>query len=140
MSRRPPIVVGYDGSDESRGALLWALSEAAPDQPLKLVAVLGHEPSPLPVLSHLPGPPDEVDRVARRIAECWNDDGRALDHVVDLEFTRGHPAEALARIAADECAEMIVVGHRRDRALGSLRGSVAHDLARIAGCPVVVVP
>jgi len=140
VRRQQPIIVGYDGSDESRGALLWALREAAPDQPLKLVAVLGHEPSPLPVLSHVPGPPDEVDRVARRIAERWNEDGQALDHVIDLEFTRGHPAETLAQIARDERAEMIVVGHRHHRTLAPLRASVASDLTRIAGCPVVVVP
>lgn len=140
MTRRQPIVVGYDGSDESRGALLWALREAAPDQPVKLVAVLGHEPSPLPVLSHVPSPPDEVDRVARRIAERWNHDGRALGHVIDLEFARGHPAATLARIADDERAELIVVGHRRHRRLAPLRVSVVSDLTRMAGCPVVVVP
>jgi nucleotide-binding universal stress UspA family protein len=140
VTSRRPIVVGYDGSDESRGALLWALREAAADQPLKLVAVLGHQPSPLPVLSRVPGPPDEVDRVARRIAERWNQDGRALDHVIDLEFARGHPAETLARIADEDRAELIVVGHRRQRTLASLRDSVVSDLTQIAGCPVVVVP
>lgn len=135
-----PIVVGYDGSDESRGAVLWALREAAPGQPLRMIAVLGHEPSPLPLVSRIPGRPDEVDRVARRIATRWDQDAKALDHVVDLEFIRGHPAEVLAEIAQREDAEMIVVGHRRDRRAGPLRSSVAQDLLRIADRPIVVVP
>ena len=54
--RRPggPLIVAYDGSDEARSALLWALREAAPDGAVLPVAVLGREPSPLPVLSRLP--------------------------------------------------------------------------------------
>lgn len=139
-SPKRPIIVGYDGSDEARGAVLWALRDAAHGQPLKVVAVLGHEPSPLPIVSRLPGAPDEVDRVAQRIATQWDEDAKALDHVVDLEFTRGHPAEVLAEIARREDAEMIVVGHRRDRRLMPLRSSVAQDLLHIADRPVVIVP
>jgi nucleotide-binding universal stress UspA family protein len=139
-SHRPPIIVGYDGSDEARGALLWALRDAAEGQPLRVIAVLGHEPAPLPILSRIPGPPDEADRVAKRIATRWDEDSRALDHLVDIEFTRGHPAETLAEIANHAHAEMIVVGHRRDRALARFRDSVARDLIGRAKCPVVVVP
>lgn len=140
MTPARPIVVGYDGGDEARVAMLWALREAAPDQPLMVIAVLGHEPSPVPLLSRLPGPPDEVERVAKRIASRWDDDARALEHLIDLQFTRGHPAERLAAIAESENAELIVVGHRRERAVAPLRGSVARDLLRLASCPVAVIP
>jgi nucleotide-binding universal stress UspA family protein len=135
-----PIIVAYDGSDEARGAVLWALREAAPDQALMVVAVLGHEPSPLPVLSHIAGPPDEAERVTKHIVSQWDEDVLALDHLLDLQFYRGHPAQTLAEIAERENAEMIVVGHRRERAFSALRGSVARDLMRMAACPVVVVP
>jgi nucleotide-binding universal stress UspA family protein len=139
-SERAPVIIGYDGSDEARGALLWALREGRFGRRLRVVAVLGHEPSPLPVLSRIPGPPDEVERVAKRIATQWDDDSRALDHLVDIEFVRGHPAEALAEFATREHAEMIIVGHRRNRSLAPFRDSVARDLICLATCPVVVVP
>lgn len=53
----------------------------------------------------------------------------------------GEPAEALARIASEEAATLIVVGSRaqgwrRPR----LRSSLADDLAASAPCPVVIVP
>lgn len=53
----------------------------------------------------------------------------------------GEPAEALARIAAEEAATLIVVGSRRQgRRRPRLRSGLAGDLAATAPCPVVVVP
>jgi nucleotide-binding universal stress UspA family protein len=53
----------------------------------------------------------------------------------------GEPAEALARVAAEEAATLIVVGSRRQgRRRPRLRSGLAGDLAAIAPCPVVVVP
>jgi len=134
------VVVGYDGSEESRSALLWALRDTAPDGTVVPVAVLGHEPSPVPGVSLVPGVPDERARVARRIAGAWDADGADLRDVAELRFEHGHPASVLAAVAASEDAEMIVVGHHRGRRLAALRPSVAEDLLREAHCPVVVVP
>lgn len=53
----------------------------------------------------------------------------------------GEPAEALARIAAEEAAILIILGSPRRRLLrGRLRTGLARDLAATATCPVVVVP
>ncbi len=53
----------------------------------------------------------------------------------------GEPAEALARIAAEEGATLIVVGSRRQgRRRPKLRSGLAGELAATAPCPVVVVP
>ena len=53
----------------------------------------------------------------------------------------GHPSDALARIAAEEAATLIVLGSRRRRLLrGRLGSGLAGDLAATAPCPVVVVP
>jgi nucleotide-binding universal stress UspA family protein len=51
----------------------------------------------------------------------------------------GDPAEAVAIIAAEEAADLIVVGARQGL-LGWLRSSLARELAATASCPVVVVP
>jgi nucleotide-binding universal stress UspA family protein len=52
----------------------------------------------------------------------------------------GDPAEAVARIAAEEAADLIVVGARRGLRARTLRTSLAGELAAIAPCPVVVAP
>jgi nucleotide-binding universal stress UspA family protein len=53
----------------------------------------------------------------------------------------GDPTDALARIAAEEAATLIILGSRRQRLLrGRLRRGLAHELAATAPCPVVVVP
>lgn len=132
-----PVIVAYDGSDEARGALLWALDQDAPVIPL---AVLGHEASPLPLVDRLtPHAPDEVDRVARRILALWDEDGADLRDVAELRVRRGKPASVLARLATEERAQLIVIGHRRGRRAAALRASVARDLLRIAPCPVIVI-
>jgi nucleotide-binding universal stress UspA family protein len=59
----------------------------------------------------------------------------------DRRVEIGEPAEALARIAVEEGATLIVVGSRREgwRRPRS-RNGVASELAVTAPCPVVVVP
>jgi nucleotide-binding universal stress UspA family protein len=52
----------------------------------------------------------------------------------------GHPAEAVATIAAEEAADLIVLGARRGRLGRTLRSPLAADLAETASCPVLVVP
>jgi nucleotide-binding universal stress UspA family protein len=132
------VVVAYDGGDASREALLWALTQTPGDERIVPVAALGHEPSPLPLLSRLPGVPDEIARAARRIAPRWDEDGRDLRDFAELSFERGHPAEVLARVAAREDADLIVLGHPREG--WSMRPSTAEELIRRAPCPVMVLP
>lgn len=67
----------------------------------------------------------------------------ARDHGVQAErrVESGDPAEALARIAYEEAANLIVVGScRQGRVRPGLRSRLAQDLAAAAPCPVVVVP
>lgn len=52
----------------------------------------------------------------------------------------GDPAEAVAVIAAEEAADLIVVGARRGLFGRTLRSSLARELAATTSCPVVVVP
>jgi nucleotide-binding universal stress UspA family protein len=53
----------------------------------------------------------------------------------------GDPVELLGRIAAEEAANMIVIGSRRDGWRGrKLRSGIAGDLVASAPCPVLVVP
>jgi nucleotide-binding universal stress UspA family protein len=64
-----------------------------------------------------------------------------LGDAVEVRVDLGPPARVLAAAAAEEGAELIVVG-RRDRSdlAASLLGSVSRELTTKAPCPVVVVP
>jgi nucleotide-binding universal stress UspA family protein len=67
--------------------------------------------------------------------------GTAGDHADEEQrIGGGHPAEAVARIAMDEAADLIVVGARRGLRAGTFRSPLADDLAVAAACPVVVAP
>jgi nucleotide-binding universal stress UspA family protein len=52
----------------------------------------------------------------------------------------GDPAEAVATIAAEEAADLIVVGARNGLRGRTLRSALARELAATASCPVVVAP
>lgn len=52
----------------------------------------------------------------------------------------GDPAEAVAVIAAEEGADLVVVGARRGVLSRTLRSALARELAATASCPVVVAP
>ena len=59
----------------------------------------------------------------------------------EREARLGQPAVVLAQVAADFDAEMIVVGSRgRGAWRSAVLGSVSSDVARLAPCPVLVVP
>ncbi len=66
--------------------------------------------------------PDDLSLVEQRVAEG------------------DEPAEALAVIAAEEAADLIVVGARRGLFGRTLRTAFAQELAETAPCPVVVAP
>lgn len=58
----------------------------------------------------------------------------------EYRVAAGDPAEAVAVIAAEEAADLIVVGARRGLLGRTLRSSLATELAATAACPVVVAP
>ncbi|HST16260.1 MAG TPA: universal stress protein [Gaiellaceae bacterium] len=68
--------------------------------------------------------------------EARNGSGSEEDH----RSAFGDPAESVATIAADEAADLIVVGARGGRLGRTLQSSLARELAQTAPCPVVVVP
>ena len=75
--------------------------------------------------------------------QSWTEPGRgssgkglrSLPHVCE-----GEPAEALLTIAADQQAQMIVVGNRGMAGARRVLGSVPNRLSHGARCGVLIVP
>jgi nucleotide-binding universal stress UspA family protein len=141
---KPPlgsVVVGYNGRDHSRRALLWAAEEAATCGAPLLVLFAANYPGmtmePGPGLLHRdPGALDAAMEVtARGVAEARR--ARPDLHVLGATEVTS-PTQAL--ITASESASTVVVGTRGyGSVLGTLLGSVAFGVAAAADCTVFVV-
>ena len=137
------IVVGVDGSEESKEALRWALEEARLRR-ATLRAVHAWAVPAVYVHGYAP-PPDLVDRDLLRdraaqmldavVAEVAGED----PHVAVERFaSEGSAAQVLVEAARD--ADLLVVGSRgHGDFAGLLLGSVSHQCAHHARCAVVIV-
>ena len=140
------IVVGLDGSDRSRAALVAAVDEAG-RRGADVVAVAAYQPvdywaDP----SNLPFPsPDEIRAdvlrgaraVVREVLSTTGLPGVPVPHV-RIEVMQGAAADLLVEVAEE--ADLLVVGSRGRGALrGLLLGSVALHCVLHATCPVLVV-
>jgi nucleotide-binding universal stress UspA family protein len=143
------IVIGIDDSENARAALRWAIEEArlrgVPVQavhawePPIVAPVVDVGPVPPGPLLDLPVLMKEMKRAAEELAE------RVVSEVADeasgVEVrpvaVEGRPASAL--VEAAEGADLLVVG---SRGLGGFKdlvlGSVSHQVASHAPCPVVI--
>ncbi len=136
------IVVGIDGSENSRRALDWALDEARRRQAeLDVVHVWFRYPPTMPYV-----PPSVDDSQTLEAAAV-----ALLDRVVDEAdqhdlptpivpiLVDGSAAHMLVETAKG--ADLLVVGSRgRGGFAGLLLGSVSQQVVQHAPCPVVVVP
>ena len=87
-------------------------------------------------------PPDE-GVTGRRWGGMPNLDSIAqeLGHEAELRLVVGQPAEALARVAAEEGADLVVVGARAAGFGGrKLRCTLARELEAATSVPVLVAP
>jgi nucleotide-binding universal stress UspA family protein len=136
-----PVVVGYDHSPASQGALQWATTEAVRlAAPLRIVEafeiVVFTQPSPGQVV-----PLAGLRSARERGLSALADSTRQLhpDLTVETLLVEGRPVEALLEEA--EHARLLVLGSRGLGGwTGLILGSVAVQVTTHARCPVVVVP
>jgi nucleotide-binding universal stress UspA family protein len=136
------IMVGVDGSEESRHALRWAADKARRlGASLQVVHALW-EPHSVPHGPSIPTMVRELQSFAGRPQHVIDESLAEIadSHVpVRSEVISGSPAAVL--IDAARGAEMLVVGSRGHGGFaGLLLGSVSQQCAAHAPCPVVVVP
>ena len=136
------IVVGVDGSEESEGALRWAIEEAH----LRRATLRAVHVWTYPVI--FAGefvPPDLVDANALRdAAQKALDDtvaevaGETPDAYIERVVKHGSAAHVLVEAARE--ADLLVVGSRGHGGFaGSLLGSVSQQCAHHAPCAVVII-
>jgi len=128
------IVVGVDGSDDSRRAVQWA-GRLAGVVGARVIAVHA-----VGLLEHEPGDPGAEH--LRPALEQWTEALEALpDDRVERRLVAGDPAGAFAETVAATAADLLVVGTRGAGAHGAVGlGSTSLRLAEHCACPLVVVP
>jgi nucleotide-binding universal stress UspA family protein len=151
MDDMATVVVGIDGSTESRCALVFALQDASRRHARLRVVTAAPVPrrwgSAYGVgTSGTVAPPSTAETVgAVRAAAKVMVDGVAVDHPglvsgvpIDIVAAVGAPAEVLLSIARH--ADLLVLGHRGHGGFSSaLLGSVGLHCVLHAECPVTVV-
>jgi nucleotide-binding universal stress UspA family protein len=143
------IVVGVDGSANSRVALGWAMQEAAAKHTLLTVLTV-HEVA-VSFWTHHPVavPADEAllessrRAAAELVANAATELGVSQPASVTVRAVNGIAAAELIEASRD--ADLVVVGARGGAHAGGLAGhmpigSVSNKVLHHAECPVVVVP
>src|SRR5579864_4992969 len=139
------IVVGVDGSKESKRAVAWALEEGGTHKDAVLLVHAWQYPAILTMSYAGPTVPvfvrDDVEKLSHDLLERAADEARARAPGVNVStrLVEGHAGDALADASAG--ARLLVVGSRGLGGFkGLLMGSVSTACAHHARCPVVIVP
>ncbi len=144
-TRTGRIVVGVDGSEGSRAALRFALEEAAL-RGAEVDAVATWQAPPYAYTGVAVAPPvlDLSESAEAALDEAVTQERAALDgHTAEVVVNQVvvHGAAAPVLIERSREADLLVVGSRGFGGFrGLLLGSVSHQCASHAHCPVVVVP
>jgi nucleotide-binding universal stress UspA family protein len=138
--RHPDIVVGTDGSEQSRTAVRWAAAEARlRAAPLKILTAYSWN-GPPEAYGGAAEPPDIIAQQFHQMAAAAAAEARASAPGIEVFSAAvvGDPASAL--LQAGRTAAMLVVGNRGRGGFASLLlGSVSQHVATHATAPVVVV-
>jgi nucleotide-binding universal stress UspA family protein len=139
------IVVGFDGSENARHAMEWAMRQAVRDQcPLTVLTVNEVAVSPWTGEAALMPSDGVLLEQARRAAA--DAAGKAAAHVggaepvpVTVTAVNGFAGQEL--VAASHVADLLVIGSRGQLGFPALRVSaIATKVAHYSTCPVVIVP
>jgi nucleotide-binding universal stress UspA family protein len=136
------VVVGVDGSPQSRKALTWAAAEAA-EHGAELIVLNVWEHTLLPPAGSVSVPerlvPDSSQRTAEDLLQEIKEElGENPPVVVQPRVKEGNPAKVLIEESAD--ADLLVVGTRGHGGFrGLVLGSVSQHVAGYAQCSVTVV-
>ena len=121
------VVVGFDGSDESRSALNAVVGLLEPSLGRITLATV------IPFDSGWEVEREAVAALEQQAARV--EKGRS----VGLEVVRGHPSKALTQLALEGGYHLLAIGTRGAGASKALMGSTASELTRRSRIPVLLV-
>jgi nucleotide-binding universal stress UspA family protein len=137
-----PVISCIDGSDGSRSAArVAALLHDRLGLRLILLSVASKVMQP--GVSAVPHGPERLAEEERRVAEELLRDVAADIGATDAELRveYGAAADRVLEVCEAEGAAFVVLGSRgRGRMKAAVLGSVSHDVAARASCPVIIVP
>jgi nucleotide-binding universal stress UspA family protein len=132
----PGIIVGVDGSSQSRLALQWALSEAAA-RPALLTVLSVHDDRAATCTTGDLTQDQAAEEVQALVDQAVSGQSGSAPPVT-VQVIPGSPAAEL--IDAGHDADLLVVGSRGSGGLGRRGvGSVSSQVAYDAACPVVII-
>lgn len=134
-----PVIVGIDGSSESKSVLSVALEEAAlHDSPLLVTWALYVHPAAEGVPNFdqaLAGVQADAHTTVQQLLADLSPQHPGVD--IRTSFPVGYPAEILAN--ASTTARLLVVGSHGGGGFSGMRlGSISHAVVHAAHCPVMV--
>jgi nucleotide-binding universal stress UspA family protein len=147
MSSYSTVVVGTDGSDTSFNAVVRAAALAA-DSGATLVIACAYFPAGERETAHerdVLGADEAYQVVGSAPAEDTLQTARDRAAAtgaskIETKAVQGKPGDVLKRVVADSKADLLVVGNVGLNTLaGRILGSVPLDVARHAGCDVLIV-
>jgi nucleotide-binding universal stress UspA family protein len=132
------VIVGYDGSETAKIALRTAI-EVGRAYGEKVVVAFGYELSPVggELHDYHAALKETATKRLTEATELASGEGVEVEAVI----VEQDPANALADLAAERDARVIVVGTRGETPIkGALLGSTPHKLLHLSDRPVLVVP
>lgn len=136
------ILVGYDGSDGSKRALMTALALGRQfDSQICAVSVEGK----LPRYAATLGEVEEVEQERHEYYDGIQSEARQIAATYGVELgtvvAPGAPAETIVKTAREGGYNLIVMGHKGHSRLHEyLVGATADRVAHLAPCAVLIVP
>jgi len=136
------IVVGVDGSDHSARALQWCADHADGFEAEVIVVHVVEIPPQLgPVVPVLPSLTEVQRAEIGDLVQGWCKPLADAGVSYRVTIVEGRAPRALARLAEDEDAELVVTGRRgRGEFAELVLGSTSHALTHCLTRPLVIVP
>lgn len=134
------ILVGFDGSTQSRKALTTALDLAQFTRANVEALIVIRPPEFAELEGEVQAAMTETNGVLVEAIKWAKAEAARFGLTIQIHKQLGHPAETLVRVAKEKKFDLIIMG-RRGRSTVSrwMLGSISERVLRDAHCPVMVV-
>lgn len=133
------VLIAYDGSPSAERAFRYGIELVKPYNPEVTVLAVAQPPEP-PEMVEVSAWLDAANEHYEKDFAKLRDLAKAAGLVINTKVVAGHAAEQIIREAAEQKADLIVMGHRGKSVFQRwLLGSVSKRVLSYATCPVLIV-